>query len=242
MLQFALRLFHASIGALASSPEMVLCRLGILPEKRLRLRVVILRDENGVPLCDPTAITCQLTNAIQLFRRCANVRILPVPPPKFRSGFERLRGADQDFICVDRSRSSRCLLDSIFGRLRPRGRARMSFNAKVSRYCFSCNWRRVIGYGPALCVFVVRRISGGRVGWWPGPIADHTVIAVGDGTALTRYGSALAHELGHACGLPHVEDQGNLMHPMLPTDGSAKGRLTAAQIIQLRMSPHVTYW
>ena len=241
ILQVSLRCVHVFAAAIAVSLEVFVCRLRILPEKRLRLRVIILRDENGMPACEPTAVIPHINKAIQLFKRYANIRIIPVRPFMYTSPFKSAPQADEDYVCIEQSTSTKDLLDCRYGRFRPLGRARMSFNAKACRYCFWGNWRRLVGYGAPICAFGVRSIDCGKVGF-AGPVLGEYVIVDFDLTVNGYpYASALAHEIGHACVLRHVAEPCNLMNPVLSVGTATVDRLDLEQFIRLRISPHVTY-
>ena len=91
----------------------------------------------------------------------------------------------------------------------------------------------VTGSGGPITVFVVRDVLG-KAGCSLGPLVDHVTV---DMTALTgRRLRVLAHELGHACGLPHSSADENLMLPKGMGD-----RLQPWQIAIFRSSRHVTY-
>jgi hypothetical protein len=89
------------------------------------------------------------------------------------------------------------------------------------------------GSGAPITVFVVRDVLG-KAGCSLGPLVDHVTV---DRSALTDPRlRVLAHELGHACGLPHSSAAGNLMLPSRMGD-----RLQPWQIGVFRSSRHVTY-
>ena len=91
----------------------------------------------------------------------------------------------------------------------------------------------ITGSGAPITVFVVRDVLG-KAGCSLGPLVDHVTV---DMSALTgRRLRVLAHELGHACGLPHSSAAENLMLPKSMGD-----RLQPWQIAVFRSSRHVTY-
>ena len=90
----------------------------------------------------------------------------------------------------------------------------------------------VTGSGSPITVFVVRDVLG-KAGCSLGPLVDYVTV---DMTALKgKRLRVLAHELAHACGLPHSRAAENLMLPERMGD-----RLDAWQIAVFRSSRHVT--
>ena len=236
--------FHRSVAALILFPEVVLCLCGILPEKRLRLRIMIPSDEQGQPICQVAEVLKQLQWTIDLFQRRANVRILPIGPFVFPS--KHAQKVDDRYIWVDYGKSSGQHLDCHSSRLRLRGRT--WFSAKVCSFCYWACWRRMIGYGTPIGVFAVRSIDTtftepGRqcVGLTMIGIGDFVLIDFRHCISVTKRSSRLAHELGHACRLPHSSSRDNLMYPLSLADGSMPA-LTAEQVFRIRVSPHVSYF
>lgn len=112
----------------------------------------------------------------------------------------------------------------------------------VGRSCkFESNWRRVHGYGAELIGMVVNNVTpddttSSTIGCSFG--ATHDWVAIEGNTGTTP--STLAHEIGHACLLPHHDgDAVNLMSPAAPS--AAQPTLTGLQISTVRWSRHVTY-
>lgn len=113
-----------------------------------------------------------------------------------------------------------------------------SFFELASTLCkFTDSWRRVTGFGAELLAFVANNVlpdGGGTntVGCSMGPTHNYVVIEAGVNQ------STLAHEIGHACGLPHDGGAGNLMNgngiPASPT-------LTDLQVAVVRNSRHCVF-
>ncbi|UII29747.1 zinc-dependent metalloprotease [Fulvivirga ulvae] len=103
---------------------------------------------------------------------------------------------------------------------------------------FTDGFRRVIGYGAEIIVFIVQNVtpdtpSSTTRGCSFG--STHNYVVVEAGTAVSNF--MASHEIGHACWLPH--DGGtNLMNPSVPFTNPT---LTALQIATVRGSKHCVY-
>lgn len=101
----------------------------------------------------------------------------------------------------------------------------------------------VIGAGAPVTAFIVKEVVG-KAGCSLGPLVDYVTVKYDAATG--SHPRALAHELAHACGLPHTDGIGralfggdpatNLMNP----NGSGEG-LTRRQVVTFRNSRHVTF-
>lgn len=213
-------------------PDFLLSLIGILPEKKLRVCVIILSDESGAPVEQEANIVPELQNAIDIFWERANVRIIRSAPFQFDSGFADVESADEEWIHVFAPINT-TVLDVNCGTKAARedlGKIGSNFELAANLVCLYGNSRRVIGYGAPICVFVVRTISG-ALGCSLGPLADYVIVQ-----AVGRDPLTIAHELGHACNLCDVDDPSNLMGPNVGRD------LRRGQVAILRNSRHVTYF
>lgn len=153
-------LCHAGIRfatAVACLPiEALLCRFGIMPEKRLRLRVVILRDANGLEACGRNAVLLQLFQLIRLFKRRANIKVVP-----FRA--DVLNGhsswSANDYLLHDEVIAPAAVLDCRLHRRWALGIAHAVLTWRVCRYCFWQGWRRLPGHGSPLFVFAMADVA-----------------------------------------------------------------------------------
>ena len=214
-------------------PELVLNAFGVLPVKQLRLRVVVLSKPSGANVLSVAndAVEGALTPAIELTREIlwkeARVRLVP---------------AGGRFVDVETSPapaqalSVHCNQRAFVEDFETAGRY---FNGHLVRTTVGS----AIGTGAPVTAFVVAEIDQ-VVGCSIGPLADYVTLEPGAITMTRPW--ALAHEIGHACGLPHVtglgralfggDPQTNLMDPY----GSGEA-LTKRQAIVLRNSRHVTF-
>jgi hypothetical protein len=100
---------------------------------------------------------------------------------------------------------------------------------------FTDSFRRVIGYGAEIVVFIVQDVTpSGTNGCSFASTHNYVVIEA----KPTDQPFVASHEMGHACWLPHVSDPANLMNPVTP---SANPTLTSLQISVIRWSKHCVY-
>jgi hypothetical protein len=213
-------------------PESVLNAFGVLPAKQLRLRVVVLSKASGANVLDvpDEAVQSALAPAIELTREIL-----------WKEARVRLVAAGGRFIDVEtapappQALSVHCNQRAFVEDFETAGRY---FNEHLVRATSGSR----VGSGAPVTAFVVAEIDQ-MVGCSIGPLADYVTLRP-DAITMTRPW-ALAHEIGHACGLPHVTGLGralfggdpatNLMDPF----GSGEA-LTKRQAIVLRNSRHVT--
>ncbi len=240
------------INLLASLGDALLGLIGIRPEKLLRVCTVILRDESGNPTATPEFATAMLQLAADVYKRDANVRIIPVGPFKYHTGFAGAETVDNNWVITDGSNSDPNLLDvpcNADGAGAEFLLTGSGFQIKSSTLCFFGNWRRVLGYGAPVACFIIRSIPGalGCALW----ITDYATI-VGGLTIPPTSPRTLGHEVGHASNLWHVcvdDDIRNLMGvpgSCDPTSSTAPDRanprMNEWQVLLVRASKHVTYF
>lgn len=216
--------------------------LGFMPEKRLKLMVIVQLDEKLNPVIDPKLVQPFIEAAIQTFHGQANVRIIPVGPFEYSSPFQDVPTAGLNYVHVEQRPSDADTLDVKCGDdvadffddvVDDLGVAGSKFNQKLTFDLFWANFRRVIGYGAPIGAFAVRSFKTRHVGCSLGPLSDYVVV---DFTKANV--RMLAHELGHACNLWHDDDRNNLMHPA----NDAGYSLSRVQKALLRTSRHATYF
>jgi hypothetical protein len=189
--------------------------VGVQPFKQLRLRVVILRDESGQPLCRPQDLRASWAEAARIFSVQAHIRVISAAPDVLVTPHPAPKSA-LDVHCDD-------------------GAWQEDMDAAGDYFrgnCARTTSGRWLGYMAPVTVFIVRDISN-KGGCSLGPLTDYVTLEAG--MLVRARHRLLAHEVAHACGLWHSEDKENLMFPRGPGD-----RLTHWQALLLRNSRHVT--
>lgn len=181
--------------------------LGILLPKTLRLRVVILRDQTGSFLATIDEVEPAIDRAKAIFKAELNTKIVaaggqmvervdPIPP---RSALEPGCGFDA-------------------------WKAHHSTAGDFYSLHIATNLSAApTGYAAPVTVFIVKDIKNEK-GCSLGPLTNYVTLDL-DGIETITVGSStddvsaeigslwLAHELAHSCGLWHIDNQENLMHP-----------------------------
>lgn len=100
---------------------------------------------------------------------------------------------------------------------------------------FTDSFRRVIGLGAEIIVFIVRDVTPANTnGCSFGSTHNYVVVEA----KPTDQAFVTAYEMGHACWLPHDGDPANLMSPITP---AVNPTLTNLQIAVVRWSKHCVY-
>lgn len=100
---------------------------------------------------------------------------------------------------------------------------------------FTGSFRRIIGLGGEIIVFIVQNVTPANTNGCSFSSTHDWVVV----EALpTDQAFVAAHEIGHACWLPHDGDPANLMNGITPT---ANPTLTNVQIALVRWSKHCVY-
>jgi hypothetical protein len=224
------------VWGIVSLGDGLLGLLGWLPEKRLRICVIMLRQpgDNGALATAITSCVASIQNTIDILWDQANVRVVPVAPFSYVPMFGDKETATADWIHTHPSDGSApdfaldadCNLPAGGDDLWLPG---AYYEFVANNTCVFQDWRNVTGYGAPIAVFVVRQFSGAFGGCSLGPLNDWVTV---DRPSIID----MAHEIGHACNLWHVGDQDNLMNPDI--NGT---KLHRWQVVLLRMSRHVTY-
>lgn len=187
--------------------------LGLHLRKKLRVCIVILSDEKGSPMATPESLQPSIDKAKQIYKDAANVRFivsdihtLETPAPKGNLDPQCDAGALWDDLWVEGTYYEN--------------------NANVQ--CFDSAVLHLIGYAAPVVIFVVRDVQG-KKGCSMGPFTDYVTIEGKDPICM-------AHEVSHACGLWHVEEDSNLANP-----NCTGTKLHEWQVEIVRSSRHVTF-
>jgi len=211
------------------------------PRKKLRMRILILQQEDGSSLDAARNLVQEARDAYDLartiFRREANVKLISY------GNLARVEVLDTNPPTA--ALEPRCrgpFIDS-FGEAGTFYLAHKQFSISIL----------LLGNGAPISAFIVREIENGdKVGCSSGAFSDHLVVSV-DGLRVpndddigeaTQASTTLAHEIGHNCGLnymgfrEHSKKKNNLMFSDQLTRGTKLNRL---QVAGLRNSRFVTY-
>lgn len=197
-------------------PDLFLTLVGVKPVKKLRLRIVILRDERGLPVARNEEVLPVYEEARRVLARSARVLIEPAgwqvvtaphAAPKAALDVRCSDGAWQDDL----------------------GEAGNFFRSLMAKTALGT----ITGYGAPVTVFIVRSISSHN-GCSLGPLTDYVTV---EAKILKSTRRLLVHEVGHACGLWHSQAEDNLMLAQGPGE-----QLKTWQAAIVRTSRHVSYF
>jgi hypothetical protein len=190
--------------------------LGIELRKRLRICIIILtqeKDGKEFPVATPADLKPDIDAAKRIYDQAANVELIV---DGIHTIDARAPDANLDVHC-----GAGAWGDDLWV-------AGSWFELTANSYCFDGAGQRLIGWAAPVIVFVVRDVEG-KKGCSIGPFSDYVTIEGGDPVCV-------AHEVGHACSLWHVDPPDNLMN------GQCGGtKLKKWQRVILRNSRHVTY-
>ncbi len=244
------------VWTIASLGDAFLGLIGVRPEKKLRICTLILRDESGTPVASVDYVVDLLQWAADILRREANVRLIPLGPFEYDSGFAGGETVDDSWVSTVGGNGGPDTLDvpcNAAGFGADLGVTGTLYDFMASTNCFFGSFRRVIGYGAPVTCFVIRSLpsatdptcGGFGCGLW---ITDYITVrnqpCATDGANINR--RVTAHELGHSGNLWHIGAACNLTNLMgVPWNGNDPPdqiELATWQILLLRASKHVTYF
>lgn len=201
---------------------------GIKLEKKMRVGVIVLNAPDRADVVMPANVMEGLAFAEGVFADQANVKLIPIAKtvtlaPGDTTPWLRYESQPSPATILD----VHCNLTAMLEDLWLTG---SYYEYYMATRWFESNFRRVSGIGAPLIVFVVRGIENFG-GCSLGPLSDYV-------TVLPNRLICIAHELGHACNLPHTEAPNNVMDQA----NCEQVRLTAWQVAVLRASRHVSYF
>lgn len=154
------------------------------PEKKLRIKVFILRDTQDNPVVSPADLDVAVEYAKRSFKKNFNTRLLP---HKNQQTFAEVLQMNPPYEALYTKGSIGALREEF----------------KIAGSFFASNLSGVFYPVTAFIVLDIDHASGCSLG----PITDYVTLDP-DGAKNT---STLAHEIAHACGLWHQRDRSNLM-------------------------------
>jgi hypothetical protein len=183
-------LLLTGIWGLVALPGVALWLAGVRWEKKLPVRVIVLRDETGQPVVAPEELEPHLEGARELFLSAVGVRLLFGDPA----------------VEVAKRPSRASVLEpgchTVWSFVEDLGRRGSAYELVAGA---AGGFRRLVGYGAPVVVVVVRGFTTRHIGCSLGPLTDYVTVKGANATCI-------AHELGHACGLPHSRSDDNLMY------------------------------
>ncbi|WAC02670.1 hypothetical protein N7U66_03020 [Lacinutrix neustonica] len=191
--------------------------LGIRPRKKMYFGLIIPTHE-GKPIANQTDLQPQIDAAIEHMDRLCNVNLI------FTGSCNSAINAPNNPLEYP------CNAEGFFSDWWIQG----SFYELATALCkFEDGWRRVLGYGAEIVVFVVDDVTPDGKGGCSMAASTNYIM-----TESNTSNNMIAHEMGHACVLLHRDDRANLM---FPTVGSSPQTLTNWQVSVIRWSKHCVY-
>ena len=250
IVRWVINAFTTGVGLVLGWFDTAMGIIGVRPEKKLRICTVVLRDEAGTTVATPAVTRALLQLACDVYKRDCNVRVIPLAPFKFTTGFAGSETVTDDWFVQDFANSTAQLLDIPCLSAGPvLGTTNSQLQWKTSTLCFFGAWRRVAGYGAPVTCFIIRSL----------PDALGCNIALTDFATVSGAQSlphpsprTLAHEVGHASMLLHTcvdDDNANMMATQgdcTPASTTLPDRvnptISNVQALLIRASRHATYF
>lgn len=236
------------INVILSLGDILLGLIGIRPEKKLRICTVILNDENGNAIATVAEVIPMLQLAADVYKRDANVRLIPSRAFKYDTGFADADIVDASWVTNDGSNSDMDTLDAPCNAGSDWLLGGTKFQLKSSTLCFFGSWRRVLGYGAPITCFIIREVPGDSIGCSLF-ITDYVTV---DRVAVNISPRTIGHEAGHSCMLWHTCVDDNVTNIMAttgacnPASGTEPDRVNPMmedwQVLLVRASKHVSYF
>ena len=197
--------------------------LGSLVGIRLRKKMyfgVVVPSVKGAPIVPDADIQRQVDAAVTFYDQTCNINMI----------FTGI--CHTDIPAPDGGLTVGCDAGGFFGDWWLAG-SYFEFSAATCK--FTDSFRRVIGLGAEIIVFIVQDVTPANTnGCSFASTHNYVVIEAKPGDQAF----VAAHEIGHACWLPHDSDPANLMNPITP---AANPVLTNVQVALVRWSKHCVY-
>jgi hypothetical protein len=200
--------------------DFVASLVGIRPRKKMYFGVIV-PSVDSVPIVPDVDIQRQVDAAITFYDQTCNINLIfsgichtDIPAPE----------AGLRFAC------------DAGGFFNDWWLAGSYFESAAATCKFKDGFRRVMGLGAEIIVFIVQDVTTTNTnGCSFGSTHNYVVIEA----KPTDQAFVAAHEMGHACWLPHDGDAANLMNSITP---AANPTLTTLQISLVRWSKHCVYF
>lgn len=154
------------------------------PEKRLRVRIFILQDQQADPILSPADLDTAIEYVKRSFKKNFNTRLLP---HKNKQPFTEILQKKAPYEALYAKGNIGALADEV----------------KIAGVFFASN---LSGSFYPITAFVVLDIDHAS-GCSLGPLTDYVTLDPHG----ARNASTLAHEIAHACGLWHLRSKSNLL-------------------------------
>ena len=189
-------------AAITGIPELLLCLLGLRVPKHMHVCTTVLADEKtGEPVVDEATVTRTIDGAAALIQRLTNVRV--------HEHDRRLVAVGRDKLTVTAC-DARQLFSAEAVDLSSEGSRRARFGDLLACGRDVGDQIEELVTPPLDVIFVADIIEGDDIGCHI-PGTDY-VIVDRRGTEVAGP-ETLAHEVGHATDLWHIDDAANLMNP-----------------------------
>ena len=194
--------------------------IGIRPRKKMYFGVVVPKVD-GTPIVTDADIQRQVDAAVNFYDQTCNINLI----------FTGI--CHTDVSPPDAGLTVGCDAGGFFNDWWIAG----SYFEFASATCkFTDSFRRIIGLGAEIIVFIVQDVTPANTNGCSFASTHNYVVIE---AKPTDQAFVAAHEMGHACWLPHVSDPANLMNPSTPP---ANPILTDVQISLVRWSKHCVYF
>ena len=154
------------------------------PEKKLRIKILILKESKAIPILSISDLDPALEYAAISLKKNFNVKLIPIRQEQFVEVLEKLPAKKNLYT--------------------KGGPGALAEEFKATGNFFASN---LCGSLYPVTTFVVIDIAGAS-GCSLGPLTDYITLDIGG----ARSNSTLVHEIAHACGLWHVSERTNLLY------------------------------